>query len=147
MTVMLLGQSTWTQLLGGQRTVTVNVQQTTFVARSNAQHVTVVVPTAKVEPEAGVHVIRSRAQLSVAVGGAYWTAMALQLALTTSRFVGQEMDGGIVSRMTVTWKQQKFVNPAKTLVQHTVRAPRAKLLPEGGTHTTGRAVPAQTLVA
>lgn len=51
-------------------TVTVKVQEAVFggAAVSDAVQVTVVVPTAKVEPEAGTHAAVAPGQLSVGVG-------------------------------------------------------------------------------
>ena len=49
-------------------TVTVNVQVPVFAAASVAVHVTVVVPTGKVDPDAGAHTTAAPGQLSDAVG-------------------------------------------------------------------------------
>lgn len=53
------------------RTATVKVQLAVFFDESITEHVTVVVPTGKNEPDAGVHVgVPTPAQLSLAVGAA-----------------------------------------------------------------------------
>ena len=50
-------------------TVTVKLQELELLLVSDAEHVTVVVPFAKAEPDAGVHVtVRVPSQLSEAVG-------------------------------------------------------------------------------
>jgi hypothetical protein len=49
-------------------TVTVNVQVAVFIAASVVVHVTVVVPTGKVDPDAGEHTVDAPGQLSTAAG-------------------------------------------------------------------------------
>ena len=63
---MLLGQTTWTQLLG-QRTVIVNEQQLELPAWSTAQQTTVVVPIGKEEPAGGLQLTETSWQLSDAL--------------------------------------------------------------------------------
>ena len=55
--------------LVGQRTVTVNVQQLVLPALSDAQQVTVVVPTGKLKVGGGLQATEASAQLSDAAGG------------------------------------------------------------------------------
>ena len=49
-------------------TVTENVHVAVFIDASVEVHVTVVVPTGKVEPDAGVHTTAAPGQLSTAAG-------------------------------------------------------------------------------
>ena len=49
--------------------MTVNIQLAVRLELSVAVQVTVVVPTLKVEPEAGLHTTGAGPQLSIAVGG------------------------------------------------------------------------------
>ena len=68
------------------RTVTVKVRDETLPAASVAVTVTVVVPSANIEPEACEYVIVTGPTASVAVAAAYETAAPAGLVASTVRF-------------------------------------------------------------
>lgn len=116
-----------------------NVQLAVRFELSVAVQVTVVVPTTKVEPEAGAQTTGAEPQLSVAVGGVYVTA-ALQAPVVAGcvMFIGQALMTGSWLSVTVTVKVQAavFGGVAVSLaVQVTVVTPFWKVEPEAGTQT------------
>jgi chitodextrinase len=118
------------------RTVTVKAQLLEFggAAWSAAVQFTVVVPIAKVDPEAGEQLVVGLAsQASLAVAEKEPAAPA-PLAASRVRFAGQVTAGAVVSR-TVTVKEQARLlgGVAWSLaVQFTVVVPKAKVDPEAG---------------
>ena len=108
-------------------TVTLKVQLFVFPAASVAVAVTVVVPTGKTEPEAGLLTIVGTPQLSLPETVKFTTAEQVPTGALTVISDGHEMVGSS-SSVTVTVKLQ--VGPAE-LVQVTVVSPTPKKDPEG----------------
>ena len=113
-------------------TVTVKLQLRELPAASVAVEVTIVVPSGKTEPEAGLLETVGMEQLSLAVTVKFTTAEHAPEGAFTVMLDGQAMFGACVS-LTVTLKLQ--VGPAG-LVQVTVVSPAAKKVPEGWSHVT-----------
>ncbi len=117
-------------------TVTVNVQVAVFPAASVAVAVTVVAPTLKVEPEAGLYDTVADPQLSVAVATKVTTLLQVPTAVLTDMFDGQVIAGAWLSN-TVTVNVQVAVFPAASVaVAVTVVAPKLKVEPEAGLYDT-----------
>src|SRR5205085_5650958 len=70
-------------------TVTVNVQEAVLPAASVAVELTDVVPTGKVEPDAGLETIVTPGQLSVAVTVKFTTALHLPASFDLTMLAGQ----------------------------------------------------------
>jgi hypothetical protein len=129
-------------------TITVNEQEDMLLEASLAVQVTVVVPTGKLEPDAGLQLgVPTPGQLSVAVGALYvttaehWPIGALVLTLA-----GQVIDGACVS-LTVTVNEQLAELPAASItLQLTVVVPFGNVEPEAGLHVT-EPMPGQLSVA
>ena len=108
---------------------------------SVALQLTVVVPTGKLLPEAGVQAtVRPVGQLSVAVGGVKVT-VAAQVpfgATTLVMFDGQAPSTGNWVSFIVTVKVHgaDILPEASVALQLTVVVPTAKLLPEAGVQAT-----------
>ena len=94
--------------------------------------VTVVVPTGKTEPDAGLLTTVGTEQLSLAVTVKLTAAEHVPDGALTVMLAGQVMVGSCVS-LTVTLKLQ--VGPAE-LVQVTIVSPTGKKDPEGWSHVT-----------
>src|SRR4029453_18905552 len=115
-------------------TVTVKLQVAVFPDVSVAVQVTVVGPTGKHEPDAGVQAAVTPGQLSLAVGAAKVTTTqgSLIVAVLALLFGGQVITGGCVS-FTVTVNEQLAVLPEVSVaVQVTVVVPLGKNEPDGG---------------
>src|SRR5260370_12698573 len=96
-------------------TVTVKLQLATLPELSVALHVTVVVPTGKVDPLSGLHTTLAAPQLSLADGvGEVTTALHWPWSLFTTMFTGQAMLGGSIS-LTVTVDAQVALLHAASL--------------------------------
>src|SRR5438874_1604175 len=80
----------------GGKTVTVNVALAVFPAPSTAETVTVVMPTGKSEPEAGLAELETTPLLSVALVVKVTTAPERLVASTTTG-AGSAITGGVVS--------------------------------------------------
>src|ERR1043166_5544409 len=123
-------------IVGGwlSTTVTLKVQFEVLPLASVAVHTTVVVPIAKLVPDAGTHRIEPPGQLSVNVARkltllAHWPG-----AVLTVIGPGQLIVGGWLST-TVTLKVQFEVLPLASVAGHTTLVvPLAKLEPDAGTH-------------
>ena len=108
---------------------------------SVALQLTVVVPTGKLLPEAGVQAtVKPVGQLSVAVGGVKVT-VAAQVpfgAMTFVIFDGQAPSTGNWASLIVTVKVHgaDILPEASVALQLTVVVPTAKLLPEAGVQAT-----------
>jgi hypothetical protein len=78
------------------KTLTVKLQLAVFPEVSVAVQVTVVVPTAKHDPDIGLHTLVTPGQLSLAVGCAYVTTThgSLIVVVLAVMFAGQEITGG-----------------------------------------------------
>ena len=122
------------------KVVTENEQVAVLPLPSVAVQVTVVVPTGKIEPEAGVQTSVTPGQLSDAVVVKFTTPLAVVagqvIAVTAVTLAGHVMTGGWVS-LTVTVNVQ--VGPAAVHV--TVVVPTGKNEPDAGEHTTAPQVP------
>jgi hypothetical protein len=117
-------------------TVTVNEQVPVLPVASVAVHVTVVVPTAKKEPDAGTQDTVTPGQLSVAVATKVTTAPQSPGSFDTVIGAGHVMTGASVS-LTVTVNEQLEVLPLpSSAVQVTVVVPTEKLEPDAGTQVT-----------
>jgi len=114
-----------------------------------AVHVTVVKPSAKVLPEAGVHTGTTAAPSteSVAVGIVYvTTAPAAEVASTQSMLAGTPTrDGAVPSHTSTLNDVEKELPTASTEEQVTVELPMAKVLPEAGTQVTSREPPTESV--
>ena len=101
-------------------------------AASVAEQLTVVVPGAKVDPEAGVHVTATEpSTISLAVALKVTTAPAAEVAETVI-LAGNDSVGGVVST-TVTLKLALPVLPAASVAEQlTVVVPNAKVEPDAG---------------
>jgi hypothetical protein len=118
-------------------TATWNVFVVALPARSVAVQLTVVVPSANVEPEAFEHtgaIAPSTASLADVVNVA--TPPAAELAVI-ARLLGTVSTGGVVSA-TVTAKLAVLVLFAASCAVHaTAVVPTANKLPDAGVHATG----------
>src|SRR5439155_1558827 len=115
-------------------TVTVKVQLELLPLASVAVQVTVLVPLAKLDPEAGTHRTEPPGQLSVNEKAKLALVAHCPGAVLTVRLPGQLGTGRSVS-VTVTVKVQLELLPlASVAVQVTVLVPLAKLDPEAGRH-------------
>jgi hypothetical protein len=107
-------------------TVTLNEQLVVLPDRSVAVHVTVVVPCVNTQPLAGVQLVVTPGQLSLAVGP-YVTIGVLQVLVVM--LPGHLIVGGVVS-LTVTVKLQLMVLPETSVnVQLTGVVPVANVAP------------------
>jgi hypothetical protein len=128
-------------------TVTQNEQTPVFPALSVAVQVTLVVPTLKVEPDAGVQVgVRLPSQLSVAEALKVTTAPHTPLSLHWVIGPGQ-LTTGFSQSFTVTQNEQEPVFPALSVaVQVTLVVPTLKVEPDTGVQV-GVRLPSQLSVA
>ena len=120
-------------------TVTLKEHDPVFDDASVAVHMTVVEPTAKVEPLAGTHTTVAPGQLSEATGVAKFTpAEHWPAAAGVVMFAGHTTVGACVS-LIVTVKVQVpsglFADPSDA-VHVTVVVPTGNVAPDAGTHTT-----------
>ena len=118
-------------------TVTPNEHVPVFPTASVAVHVTVVVPTGKVEPLAGTQAIEAPGQLSDADDANVTAAEHWPAAFGTVIGTGQFATGACVS-LTVTVNEH--VGPL-VVEQLTVVVPTAKNDPEAGVHVTVPHIP------
>jgi hypothetical protein len=118
-------------------TVTVKRPVDELSCVSLAEHVTVVVPSGNVLPEAGVHVAGTGPSIaSVAVAVNVTTAPAVLVAGVVM-FAGSVSTGPAVS-CTVTVKLPVDSLPHVSLAEHvTIVVPSGNALPEAGMHVTG----------
>lgn len=118
------------------RTVTVNEQPDAFVESSVAVQSTVVVPIAKMLPEAGTHdTVGVESHVSVAVTVKV-TGAPLELVHWRTRFAGHVIAGAVVSAMETVNEQLDAFDEASVAVQFTVVVPIANVLPDAGAQTT-----------
>ena len=117
-------------------TVTVKEQVAVLLAASVAVQVTVVVPTAKFDPETGTHAVVTPEQLSAAVGAGNVTGIGLPVRLVAVWLEGQAMVGFWLS-LTVTVKLHEAVLlDASVAAQVTVVTPFWNVEPDGGEQLT-----------
>jgi len=109
-----------------------------FVQLSVAVQVTTVLPTENKLPDGGAQLTGTfPPELSDAVGAGHETATRFVPQVRSSLFVGHSIDGGVVSRATVTVKMQVSRSPQSLVAaQLTVDVPTVNKLPEGGTQDT-----------
>ena len=112
------------------RTVTLKPPTDMFARESNDQHVTLVVPIGKVEPEPGKHVtVRGPSTRSVAVAVKV-TARPLEPVASAVIFAGSESTGPAVSR-TLTVKESLMTTPHESVTEQvTVVVVMGKTLPD-----------------
>ena len=121
-------------------TVIVKVHEPVFAAASVAVHVTVVVPTAKLDPDAGTQTTVAPGQLSEAVGTVYVTVAEPDDGgdSTTVMFEGQVTVGACVS-VTVTVKvhvPSGLLADTSLAVHVTVVEPTGNVEPDAGAQLT-----------
>ena len=130
-------------------TVIVNVHVPVFAAASVAVHVTVVVPTANDEPEAGTHTTVAPGQLSDGVGTVYVTVAEPDDGgdSTTVMFEGQVTVGACVSWIVTVKKHDPsgLFGEVSLAVHATVVTPTGKFDPLAGRQLT--VAPGQLSVA
>src|SRR4051812_19070168 len=122
-------------------TVTVKVALASLPDVSVAEQVTVVVPSANVEPAAGEHMTgRGPSTRSVAVGSVNVTgAPDGPVASTLPMFAGMPASTGGVVSCTLTVKDADDEWPVVSLAWQVTRvSPRVKLRPDAGEQVTGR---------
>jgi hypothetical protein len=100
-------------------------------------HVTVVFPSGKTEPEAGVQAVMTPGQLSDAAGGGKLTTAPEAETCNAVMSAGQVILGGVLSA-TVTVNEQLAPPDSE---QVTVVVPTGKQLPEAGLQVTVPQVP------
>jgi hypothetical protein len=116
-------------------TVTRKVAVAVVPAWSVATLVTVVVPTEKAEPEAGLDTTVTPGQLSVAVTTKFTVAVGLPGSVVAVMLAGGVTLGASVSR-TVTENVQVPILPASSVAWHSTSVtPFWNTDPEGGVHT------------
>ena len=133
--VMLAGQVA----VGGwlSFTVTVKLHVAVWPEVSVAVQSTVVVPLAKVEPLAGVQLVVTPGQLSLAAGAAQLTTAEQTLGSVFFVILVGQVIAGFSLSLTVTLKLQEAVLPlASVTVQVTVLLPLAKVEPLAGLQLT-----------
>ncbi len=119
------------------RTVTVNVPVAELPRVSEAEQVTVVVPSANVEPEAGEQVTgRERSTRSVAVG-VKPAAAPEELVASTVMLDGNVSAGGVISLTVTVNDAVPVLSDESVAEQVTVVVPSAKVKPEAGEHVAG----------
>jgi hypothetical protein len=120
-------------------TVTVKLAVAVFEP-SFAEHVTVVEPTAKVDPDRGEQSGVTLATASVAVtGGSYVTGVPAGSAVVTLIFPGVVITGGVVST-TLTVNVAADVLPAASFAEHeTLVVPSGNVAPDAPVHETAGA--------
>src|SRR5262249_10826424 len=118
-------------------TLTVKVAVETFPAASLAVTVTVVVPTAKVEPEAFEYVIVTGPTRSVAIAAAYDTATPEDECVVTVMFgLTKVKTGGVVSRTVILNVLIVGFPAASFAVIVTVVWPIPKIVPDAFEYVT-----------
>ena len=121
-------------------TVIVKVHEPVFAAASVAVHVTVVVPTAKLDPDAGTQTTVAPGQLSEAVGTVYVTVAEPEPGddSVTVMFDGQVTVGACVSWIVTVKVHVVFglFGDASEAVHVTVVVPTGKVEPDAGAHET-----------
>src|SRR5262245_50205704 len=125
-------------MVGGvvSSTITSKEHIEALLSSSVAETVTVVVPSGNVLPEAGTQTIDGEGSQTSMAAGEKVTISPAGLVHSSVMSEGHVTIGGVVS-MTVTLKEQVSELPESSVAeQFTVVVPIAKVLPEGGTHTT-----------
>jgi len=121
-------------------TVMVNVADPGLPDVSVAEHVTVLIPSANVLPEAGVHVAgKDPSTMSEAVAAEYVTTAPDGDVATVMILAGVVTVGGVLSS-TVMVNVADPGLPAASVAEHvTGVSPSANILPEIGVHVAGKA--------
>jgi hypothetical protein len=126
-------------------TVTVNEQLDELPDGSVAVHVTVVVPTANVDPLAGTHTVVTGAQLSVTVGANVTTAPHTPVSLLCAMLAGHVITGAVVSVTVIVNVHEDEFADASVTVHVTVVTPTLNVDPDAGVQV-GTPTPAQLSV-
>jgi hypothetical protein len=107
---------------------------------SFAEHVTVVEPTAKVDPDCGEQAGVTLATASVAVTGPYVTGVPAGSPVVALIFPGVVITGGVVSTtLTVNVAGADVLLDASVAVQETVVVPSGNVAPDALVHETAGA--------
>jgi hypothetical protein len=118
--------------------VTVNDLLALLLCESVALHVTVVTPTANVEPEAGVQLEVETASSGSLALNVYVTALPLRPVASAVIFAGTVISGGVLS-VTTTLNVLVASCPDRSLaLQVTSVVPIGNDDPDAGEHVTGR---------
>jgi hypothetical protein len=125
-------------------TTTGNVPVAWLPCESVAVQTTVVVPSANLEPDAGLHATATApSTVSVAVGCSYVTVAPDASTASTVRSASPVIDGGVVSRTVISNVPLTPGVPSSSPVVHvTVVVPIGNVDPEGGSHVTDTCLPA-----
>src|SRR6185436_21063071 len=137
---MLRGEVVMLTIVGGvvSRTVTVNEPVAVLPWVSVAVQFTVVVPSANVEPLAGVHSTATLPETRSVAVAVNVTAAPLGLVASAVMFAGSVRTGGVVS-CTVTWTVAVPVLCCESVALHVTNVvPTANVEPLAGEQTTGR---------
>ena len=121
--------------VGAIATVTTNVDKAVLPDGSVAVHVTVVAPSWKTDPDAGMHATLEEPELSVAFGGANVTVAPVPEVIVTVMSAGSPIEGFSLS-LTTRLNDALAVFPARSVaVQPTVVVPIGKNEPDAGVQT------------
>src|SRR5262249_38664745 len=116
-------------------TVTVKVFEPGLPAASVAEHVTVVAPSANVDPDAGTHVgVIDPSTASVADAPLYDTTAPAALVASAMMFGGTVTTGPVVSWTFTVNEAEPVLVWASVAEQFTVVVPNANVEPDAGTH-------------
>lgn len=135
-------------IMGGSASsmVTLKVQAALLPLGSKARQVTVVVPTGKKLPGAGLQMVFTvPGQLFVAMAAKLKTAPHWPGSLFKVMLMGQVMVGGSLSSTITAKVQEDTLSEASVAVQVTVVVPRGKVDPGGGSQE--KVTPGQLSVA
>jgi hypothetical protein len=114
-------------IVSSRDTVTVKEAEPVFPCESVAVHVTVVVPTGKVFPEAGLHVgVSEPSTVSLALAAPYVTGFPPGLSVEVETFAGGVTAGGVVSRTVTVPVACTGVRFSVVVLQVTVVCPSGK---------------------
>jgi hypothetical protein len=126
-TVKSAGTVTTGGTVSSRLTVTVKEAEPVFPCESVAVHVTVVVPTGKVLPEAGLQVgVSAPSTVSLAVAAPYVTAVPPGLSVEVETLAGAVTTGGVVSSTVTVPVACTGVWSSVVVLQVTVVCPSGK---------------------
>ena len=118
------------------RTTTLNEPADVLPAASLASHVTVVVPSGKVEPEAGAHVTTGPGSTESVTPTLYETTAPDGPAASATIVPGSVMLGSVLSPTTTSNESLAALPVASVALQVTVVVPSGNVEPEAGAHET-----------
>ena len=131
-------------------TVTWNDADDELPCVSVALHVTVVVPNANVDPDAGTHEKLATASSGSVAEATYVTTAPAELVASAVMSAGTVITGGVVSTVpvTVTWNDALEDWPIESVaLQFTVVVPIGNVAPDAGTHENEASVYGTSVVA